>query len=101
MTDNLHNDMCHLRRPGARSSDVCETVLARCIPAHLRYACQYWVLHLQKSHDSYEQNLSAYVFLRKYFLNWLETLSLLKQLDDAIAMLGSLDMMFVSRFTIP
>jgi hypothetical protein len=82
MTEHLHNDMCQLRVPGARASDVGKNVIARCLPAHLRYTCQYWVLHIQKSPDTQEQNHRICAFIQKHFLNELETLSLLGKLDD-------------------
>jgi hypothetical protein len=100
MNEALHNDMCHLRMPDARTSNVSEDTMATCLPPHLRYACQYWVLHLQKSPDSPEQKKSVDEFMRRNFLNWLETFSLLNKLDDAAAMLGHLELMFVSSSNI-
>jgi hypothetical protein len=51
--------------------------------------CQDWVLHIQKSSNSHEQNYCVYAFMQKYLLNCLEMLSLLSKLDNALIMLGS------------
>jgi hypothetical protein len=44
-----HKDLCGLRDPGARVTQVPHKELARCLPPELQYACEYWVSHLWRS----------------------------------------------------
>ncbi len=91
MSHDLHNDICGLRTPDARISDIDVAVMARCIPPHLRYACRYWVPHLCQSHNTHGLKESIYQFIQTHFLHWLEVLSLLDSLDDGVEMLGDLE----------
>jgi hypothetical protein len=94
---SLHADMCSLGLPDARPSVVDASVMAKDLPPHIRYACQYWVAHVRQSQDLDSLSQSVYMFMQTHMLHWLETLSLLERLDDGVEMLGSLEMFFVSQ----
>ena len=59
-------DLCGLRDPGARVAQVSSEDLARCLPAELQYACEYWVSHLQQSKAEIDDESRVHRFLREY-----------------------------------
>lgn len=63
--------------------------LDRCIPGHLRYACQFWVDHLVVSYDSHGAQMATHLLFEK-FLFWLEVLSLLGMVKCASKALAKL-----------
>jgi hypothetical protein len=99
MNTSLHRDMCNLRMPDAGIRDVDADLLFQCLPPHLSYACLYWVPHVRQCHDHHEQKEQIYEFMQVHLLHWLEVLSLLAKLDDAMEMLGDLELLFVSRIS--
>jgi hypothetical protein len=96
MSENLLQDMCSLRNPGTLVRDVDATLLTKCIPAHLRYACLYWVKHVKSSATASTLEAPIIKYLQRHFLNWLETLSLLKALADGVEILSLLESLVVS-----
>lgn len=66
--------------------------------ASLRYSCVYWGSHFQdayKGSSSCQRNLTddgaIYQFLQKYFLYWLEALSLIKEISAGVLAITSLE----------
>ena len=87
MKNTLRRDVYHLRYPGfpiAKATTPHLDPLAR-----IRYACLYWIDHLCEIKSSYDEidlydNGTIDIFLRKYFLYWLEALSLIKGISDGV-----------------
>ncbi|KAF8243945.1 vegetative incompatibility protein HET-E-1 [Wilcoxina mikolae CBS 423.85] len=93
MSKRLHKDMCNLRLPGSLTNEVENSVVQDCIPLDIQYACRYWVYHLERSNVELCDKASDRVheFLRKHFLHWLETLSLIRKMSEAVLMVKSLE----------
>ena len=91
-------DLCGLGDPGARVAQVSPENLARCFPAELQYACEYWVQHLQRSGAQLYDNDQAHTFLQKHFLHWLEALSLMQSMSRAVAMIRTLEKLLAVSF---
>ncbi|OHW91558.1 vegetative incompatibility protein het-e-1 [Colletotrichum incanum] len=75
----LKRDICDIRKPGIFRDNIDKKALDDCIPADIRYACMYWVHHLQCSKQPIDNDVC--VFLYEHFLHWLEALSLLGRLS--------------------
>ncbi|KAI1854212.1 hypothetical protein JX266_001353 [Neoarthrinium moseri] len=88
MTGALKRDICDIRRLDATRDEIDKNIIDLCIPADLKYACLHWVYHLQGSGRSLNNCVSS--FLYEHFLHWLEILSLLERLGDAITAVISL-----------
>ena len=62
-----------------------------------RYSCVYWIDHLYACPQDYDHILlddgKAHRFLQKHLLHWLEAMSLLKKIPDAIAAIRKLQSM--------
>ncbi|KAK1837656.1 WD domain-containing protein [Colletotrichum chrysophilum] len=73
-----------LDSPGAFASDI---VRPRSDPlASLEYSCVYWIDHLKEVSDAraLSDDNQVEAFVRKSFLHWLEALSILQKLPEAV-----------------
>jgi hypothetical protein len=98
----LRQNMCNLPRPGTLRSEIDNRTLNDCLPPEIRYACRYWVHHLEQSTGHIRDGNLVYVFLQKYFLYWLEAMSLIGEASESIRMIDNLQSLiqvsYVSTF---
>ncbi|KAK2926405.1 hypothetical protein FoTM2_013271 [Fusarium oxysporum f. sp. vasinfectum] len=87
---HLRKDICDLKMPGIVRGDIEPAVIESYLPADVRYACLYWVRHMEQSNAGITDSHRVYHFLKRHFLHWLEALSLLGKISNSIAMIGSL-----------
>lgn len=86
-----------LANSGTTVTDARWSQLEQKLSPSLRYACLYWVHHLQQSGVRIQKNDTFDCFLRAYILNWLESLTWMKKFSDAVRAIASLECMtFVS-----
>jgi hypothetical protein len=94
MNNGLRQDICDIRDPSLENSEVVdlEERLACRVPFELRYACQYWHIHLQHAGVFSDSGLLAVLetFCTRHLLHWVEVLSLLNKLPSARVELESL-----------
>ncbi|KAF8537817.1 vegetative incompatibility protein HET-E-1 [Trichophaea hybrida] len=95
MTKHLKRDMCNLRLPGALTSEIEYGLVETGLPLDVQYACRYWVHHLQRSNVELCDNDQVHHFLRNDFLHWLEALSLMGKMCDAVHIVKSLEAMLI------
>jgi hypothetical protein len=88
---HLKKDICKLELTGVARTDIHQTVIDSHLPPDVRYACLYWVYHMEESNACITDEHQAYVFLKIHFLHWLEALSLLGKLSDSINMIKGLE----------
>ncbi|KAI5842018.1 hypothetical protein BZA05DRAFT_360237 [Tricharina praecox] len=104
MSRHLKQDICSLELPSTITSEVDLSILQRCLPQEVRYACRYWLVHLQRSKvELCHQNTGSeslhhrvHTFLKKHFLHWLEALSLLGNLAEGVLMMTNFESMLTS-----
>ena len=90
MSELLRHDICGINDPTKFNSDVLDLDdrLQKHVPEHLRYACQFWSLHLAdipvRDDEMYGK---ATDFLFEHFLHWLEVMSLLGKVDSVFPIL--------------
>jgi hypothetical protein len=90
-SDNiLREDICGLGSPGVSRAEIPATVIDSCVPRDVRYACLYWVFHIQRSGIRLTDEHRVYTFLTQHLLHWLEALSLLGKLSESIYMVQGL-----------
>ena len=96
MSGILKKDICNLKMPGTHLSEIKEIRIAAYVPFHAQYACLYWIDHLQQaSHTEQEsfitsEGCQAIEFFQRHFLHWIEALSLISKVSEAIRALTSL-----------
>ena len=86
----LKKNICDLQSPGTLRSEIDSQTIDVCLPAEVRYACRYWVYHLEQSSSSICDNGQVHTFLRERLLYWLEAMSLLGNASESITMITSL-----------
>ncbi|PIG87074.1 hypothetical protein AARAC_004286, partial [Aspergillus arachidicola] len=84
MRQQLHRDICHLSHPGVKKNEIEKGILERYISPELRYACRYWIRHLENSEPSAIDWTLLEDFLRSHFLHWLEVMSLFGWISETI-----------------
>jgi hypothetical protein len=92
----LKHDICELIDPGALTIGVPPAVVASRFPPALRYACRHWVHHVQQSENPRELESAVTMFIRQHFLCWLEAMSLLRVVDEAVEVTALLERLYVS-----
>ncbi len=98
MSDALRRDICNLQKPGCLISELDRKHIDQCLPIHVQYACRYWIDHLQRSDIDVSSNNKVHKFLQKHFLHWLEALSLIGKMPEAIYMITAFhSMLTVSK----
>jgi hypothetical protein len=94
MDSMLRKDMCSLQKPGVRIQEAMGRVRGSCLP-QMTYACEYWVEHIQAGERSCSDMLAdggkVHSFLQKHLLHWLEAISLLQKMPEAILALQKLE----------
>lgn len=76
MSSALRRNICQLETTHTSRREIKNSVLERHLPSQLRYACQYWIRHVNEGRLSVHTIRQIEVFLRTHFLHWLEALSL-------------------------
>lgn len=103
MSRTLRQDMCDLKYPGIRRTGIDEKKIDENIASDLRYACRSWIDHLIKSglykdkDGQMSGTNSMRVFFKRSLLYWLETLSLLGRVDEAVIGLHALEAVLQAR----
>jgi hypothetical protein len=94
MNESLCRDICNIKDPSLSNREVAdlEERLVHAAPWQLRYACQYWHIHLQYAGLVSDSGLLAVLetFCTQHLLHWVEVLSLLNTLPSARVELESL-----------
>jgi hypothetical protein len=88
--EGLRRDPCNLESPGVIRSRIENQQIDKCLAPELQYACRYWVEHLEQSRNASYYQDRVHTFLRKHLLHWLESMSLMGRMTEAIGMITSL-----------
>lgn len=91
MSNCLKQDICGQEAPGTLMADVGSDRIEQCLPPEVRYACLYWVQHLQKSDAQLYGNKEAHQFLQDHLLHWLEALGWMGKISEGIRAILSLE----------
>jgi hypothetical protein len=91
MSATLKRDICGLRDPGILSDDIESDRVEKCFLPEVRYACLYWVHHLENGGARLCDDGQVHQFLREHLLHWLEALSLMKETSKAAVLMAALE----------
>ncbi|KAI1174792.1 vegetative incompatibility protein HET-E-1 [Nemania sp. FL0916] len=86
----LKKDICGVGNPGVLLSQVDRATINGRLPPEVRYACLYWVHHLELGELCIQDEGQVHAFLQTHFLHWIEALCLLGSIDNSIIMVQSL-----------
>ena len=88
--DCLKKDICGCREPGTLTSQIASRIIDRCLKPEVKYACRYWVYHLEHSRSGLADDGPVHIFLQQHLLHWLEAMSMLQRTSESITMIISL-----------
>ncbi|KAH0542416.1 hypothetical protein FGG08_003171 [Glutinoglossum americanum] len=88
--EGLQQNMCKLPNPGTLKSEIGEQKIAICLSPELQYACRYFAHHLEQSGRHIHDGDLIHLFLQKYFLYWLEAMSLIGEAHKYIHIINKL-----------
>jgi len=91
MSNSLKQDVCRQELPGILVTDVESSRIEQYLPPEVKYACLYWIQHLQKSNAQLCDNDEVYQFLQAHLLHWLETLGWMGKASEGILAISSLE----------
>lgn len=91
ISTSLARNVCQLPTPGSSTLDVSQETMESKLPKHVQYACNYWVEHLIRTEMGLPLKLCdngiVHVFFQEHFLNWLEAMSLMGRVTQAVPMI--------------
>lgn len=90
MNDALRQDICSIQEPGMLVDGIDKQTIDYHIPADLKYACLYWVHHLQLSGQRITNGDAVCHFFDIHLLHWLEVLSFLNKLSEGVTAIRQL-----------
>lgn len=82
-TQGLRQNICRLPSYGTQHTEIDGHVINQHIPAELQYSCRYWVYHLAQGEPPCSASY-VFGFLEKHFLHWLEAMSLIGLISEAV-----------------
>jgi hypothetical protein len=91
MSNSLKQDICRQEAPGTLVADVKYSQIEQCLPPEVKYACLYWIQHLQKSGTQLSDNDQVHQFLQVHLLHWLEVLGWIGKTSEGILAIRSLE----------
>nr|POF17870.1 vegetative incompatibility protein het-e-1 [Quercus suber] len=80
----LQEDLCDVKKPGTRKLEINKHQIEMSIPSDTAYACSYWPFHFIKSGQQLADDGPVHRFLLVHFLHWIEALSWLSKLSNAV-----------------
>ncbi|KAF7136923.1 hypothetical protein CNMCM5793_006585 [Aspergillus hiratsukae] len=89
MDTNLKHNICDLPSYGTQQKDINSQDVNQRLSAELQYSCSYWVHHLHQSKGCVP-DFEVFSFLKRHFLHWLEALSLMGLMSEAVGMIDML-----------
>ncbi len=90
MSKRLGQNICGIGAPGTPVANIDTSRITQVLPLEVKYACLYWIQHLQKSNASLDDNDQVHQFLRLHLLHWLEALAWLGKASEGILEIISL-----------
>ncbi|CAG8934791.1 unnamed protein product [Penicillium salamii] len=84
LSSNLRSDISQFGSFSMLRQDIDPQVLSKRLPAHVQYACLYWVEHLLSSDSHPLDDGPVHCFLKEHLLNWIEALSLMDRVSNGM-----------------
>jgi hypothetical protein len=91
MSNSLKQDVCGQEALGTLVAHVESSQMEQCLPPEVRYACLYWIQHLEKSGAQLCDNDQVHQFLQAHLLHWLEALGWMQKIPEGILAIASLE----------
>lgn len=91
MSNSLRQDICGVAAPSTLVGNMESSLIEEPLPPEVKYACLYWIQHLQKSDTQLYDNDQVHQFLQDHLLHWLEALGWMGKTSEGILAISSLE----------
>ena len=91
MRDSFTQAVWGQQAPGTLVADMESIQIEQFISPEVKYACLYWIRHLQKSNTQLFDNDQVHQFLEEHLLHWLEALGWIGEISEGILAITSLE----------
>lgn len=91
MSQALRVNLCNQGSPGMLVQDVAYDSVQCCLSPELQYACSYWIPHSKGSNQRLLDDGDVHRFLREHVLHWIEAMSWMGKMSEAIEAMASLE----------
>ena len=91
MSNSLKKDVCRQRAPATFVAALGNSQIEQYLTPEIKYACLYWIQHLQESSAELCDNDEVHQFLQVHFLHWLEALGWMGNTSEGIHAISSLE----------
>lgn len=91
MSKSLKPNICGQQAPGTLVTDMESSHIEQFLSPAVKYACLYWVQHLQKSGGQLRDQDLVYEFLQTHLLHWFEALGWMGKTSEGILAIYSLE----------
>lgn len=96
---SLRQNICSLSEPITLERMIGEDILAVKLPSEVRYACRYWIEHLERSQQNVIDGDTVHVFLQRHLIHWVEAMSLMGETAQCVRLLVILQGLIAVRGT--
>ena len=84
LSSSLRRNICGLPSLGTLNAEVAHEDVDDALSPSVQYACRYWASHAQKGEMEGLDHSRIHDFLQQHFLHWLEAMSLMGKVSEAI-----------------
>ena len=91
MSSSLKQNICGLESPGILKTEVASSRVDQFLPPEVKYACLYWIQHLQKSSTQLKDYGQVHQFLQAHLIHWFEALGWMGKTSEGIEAILSLE----------
>ena len=90
LSSSLKRNICGLPSLGTLRSEIDFTAVENTLPQAVQYACRHWTDHAQRGKMVVDDHGCIHNFLQQHFLHWLESMSLMGRISEAIIVMTNL-----------
>jgi hypothetical protein len=84
MSSSLKQNICGLESPSILKTEVASSRVDQFLPLEVKYACLYWIQHLQKSGTQLKDYDQVHRFLQAHLIHWFEALGWMGKISEGI-----------------
>ena len=90
LSSSLQRNICRLPSLGTLKSEIPQKDIDNALSPAVQYACRYWADHTQKGKVELLDHGCIHKFLQEHFLHWLEAMSLIGKISEAVIAITNL-----------
>lgn len=93
LSSSLHRNMCRLQSPGTLNFESDHTTVENALSPAMHYACRHWADHAHRGKMAVDDHGCIHRFLQQHFLHWVESMSWMGRVSEAVIVVTNLTAM--------